>query len=185
LGVELGGFFLKSDTATWAPGPIVGLRAQKALPSGASLGFLTRFSATRLEHADALWSEGDLNDSTLDTLALHNQWLISLRFGPQFQTADPRIQLGALVEGAVGVDIVRSLSDLAGTDGLRRVRTTEPLPIVQFGVGVHALFRNAFALNATLDGQILLTFDRGERGGGDDLRVLFGLLPGVGFVGHF
>ena len=185
LGTEVGGFFLKTPGATWSPGPSLGLQIKKALPSGASWGFTTRLSATRLEGANGIWSQGDLSESTLDAVAVHNQWLMTFRYGPDFQSASPQIRFGFLLDGAIGVDRVRTHADLANPAGIQRISTTEGLPLVQAGLGMRVLFRDSFALNTRLSGQILFTFDRGERGGGDDLRVLFALLPGVECVGHF
>ncbi len=185
LGTEVGGFFLKTPGATWSPSPSAGLQIRKTLPSGASWGFTTRLSATRLKGTNGIWSQGALSDSALDAVAVHNQWLMTLRYGPDFQSANPQIRIGVLVDGAIGIDRVRTHADLASPSGLERISTTEGLPLVQAGLGMHVLFRDSFALNTTLSGQMLFTFDRGERGGGDDLRVLFALSPGVECVGHF
>jgi hypothetical protein len=185
LGTEVGGLFLKTPGASWSPGPLLGIQLKKALPSGASWGFTTRLSATRLNGTNGIWSQGELSESALDAVAVHNQWLLTLRYGPDFQSANPQIRIGVLVDGAIGVDRVRTHADLSGPEGLQRISATEGLPLIQAGLGMRILFRDSFALNTTLGGQMLFTFDRGERGGGDDLRVLFALLPGVECVGHF
>jgi hypothetical protein len=138
-----------------------------------------------LKNGDNLWSAGDLPETTLDAVAIHGQSLMALRYSPTFQGPNPTIQFGAIIEGAIGVDIVRTHTDLFGPDGLRRITTTESLPIVQIGLGIHVLILDSLGINITINEQILLTFDRGERGGGDDLRVLFGTLPGLELNWHF
>jgi hypothetical protein len=185
LGMEAGAFFLNGPGATWSPGPTLGVNVNKGLPSGAYLRFLTRFVPMHLKSTDKLWSAGDLPETTLDAIAIHGQGLMALRYSPKFQGPNPKIQFGAFMEGAIGVDIVRTHADLFGPDGLLRISTTEALPIVQIGLGIHVLILDSLGINATINQQILLAFDRGERGGGDDLRVLFGTLPGLELIGHF
>lgn len=185
LGVEAGAFFLKGTGPTWATGPTLGVHVNKALPSGASLRFLGRFVPMHLKNADDLWSAGEVPETALEAIALHGQGLMALRYGPKFQGPNPDVQFGAIVEGAIGLDIVRTHADLTGPDGIRRISTIEPLPFVEIGLGFHVLVLDSLGINATVSEQILLTFDRGERGGGDDLRVLFGTLPKLELIGHF
>lgn len=185
LGMEAGAFFLNGPGATWSPGPTLGVHVNKTLPSGAYLRFLTRFVPMHLKSADNLWSAGDLPETTLDAIAIHGQGLMALRYSPKFQGPNPEIQFGAILEGAIGIDIVRTHADLFGPEGLLRISTTEALPIVQIGVGIQVLILDSLGINATINQQMLLAFDRGERGGGDDLRVLFGTLPGLELIGHF
>jgi hypothetical protein len=121
----------------------------------------------------------------MDAVSIHTQLLIALRYSPEFEMQSADARLGPIVEGAFGLDVAKTHADLASPEGLKRITTTEPLPTLELALGVHSLFREAIALDARVAGQILLSFDRGERGGGDDLRVLFGLLPGLELSGHF
>jgi len=138
-----------------------------------------------MDNANAIWNQGAISSDSLDGVLIRTQMLMALRYAPEFQAPGAELSLGPLLEGAIGVDVAKTHVDLAGPEGIERISTIEPLPAFHVALGLHSVWRESFAVDASVAGQMLLSFDRGERGGGDDLRVLFLLSPGLEFSGKF
>lgn len=185
IGVHTGATVLRGAGASWSPGPSFGIHASKSLPSGAHLRLLARGSLLRIDDPNGLWKDHSFpsSDESFDAILFNQQLLLSLRYAPLFST--PSGDFGPIIDGGIGINFAKTHADLAGLEEIERITTLEPLPTVMAALGLQSVFPQGFSLDFSVAGQLFFSFDRGERGGGDDLRMLIGITPGLELSGHF
>ncbi len=181
LGVALGMANNYGGTATeWGGGPLAGVVAMRAITYDTSVRYVTHISGHELEGDADIWALPSENPLYPDTYAgtLVHQWHgISLQWAPRPEGALKPLLLSALFRGGAGLDIFRSHFDLAGVDGVTRVSSKEYSPGVTGGLGFSISFYGKATLQVALDITGLFVFDRGERGGGDNLRGFVTVAP--------
>ena len=185
VGIHTGAAILRGEGATWSPGPSFGVHASKSLPSGAHLRLLARGSLQRINDPNGLWVDQSFSsaDESFDAILFNQQLLLSLRYAPLFSTQSG--DFGPILDGAIGINFAKTHADLAGLEETERITTLEALPTVMTALGIQSVFPQGFSLDFSVAGQLFFSFDRGERGGGDNLRVLYGITPGLELSGHF
>ena len=186
LGVQAGTNVVQGPDGAWAAGPAVGLHVQRALPSGAEWQVLVRTSRIRQREGASLFLTPDGAEvSADDAISIHNHIVTGLRYAP-LPFGDPMTwAFGPHISGGVGLNVLRTHTDLATPSGPGRITNTESALLVQAGLGLRSARQHTLVIDAGLTGQMFATFDRGERGGGDRIGVFFGLLPGVELSGQF
>ena len=185
IGVHTGAHLLRGVGASWSPGPSFGIHVSKSLPSGAHLRLLMRGSLLHIQNANGLWMDQTFPDieESFDAVVFNQQMLLALRYAPLFST--PSGDFGPILDSAIGINFAKTHADLAGVEDIQRITIVEPLPTVMAAIGIQSVFPQGLSLDFSVAGQVFFSFDRGERGGGDDLRVLYGITPGLELSGHF
>ena len=186
VGVHTGANIPLGTTADWSAGPSIGLQFAKALPSGAEWRWLVRTSPIQLQDAaESLQTLQDPHGMALDAVSIHTHLVTGLRYVPLRQASETGWSFGPLLEGGFGLNIMRTHTDLATPTGPGRISNTESALLVQAGLGLHSVLRQALVVDFGVSGQVFATFDRGERGGGDQIGVFFGVQPGLEISGQF
>lgn len=189
LGVTLGLADNFGGTADeWGAGPLAGVVAMRALTYNTSVRYVTHLSGHQLTDDADIWSlptESPLDPRSYAGTLLHQWHGVSLQWAPRPQGALKPVQVSALFRGGAGLDIFRSHFDLAGVDGVTRVSSKEYSPGVTGGVGVSTSFYGKATLQVAVDITGLFVFDRGERGGGDNLRGFLTVTPTAELLARF
>lgn len=186
LGVQAGANLVQGPDTSWTPAPMVGLQLQRALPSGAEWLLLVRTSPLRQrDGASLLQTEEGGTITAKDAISLHNHFVTGLRYAPLPFGDEEHWAFGPQINGGVGLNVLRTHTDVATPTGLGRITNTESALLIQAGLGLRSTRQGTLVVDTGITGQVFATFDRGERGGGDRIGVFFGLLPGIELSGQF
>ena len=185
-GVHTGANWILDSQGEWEPGPSMGLNAGRSLSRSLEWRVLVRFSPMLQKGPSALVTEeGFQNGAEVDTLSLHRQYLTGIRYAPTPEEASEKRTIRPVLEASLGVDSIRTHSDLAGVEGFSRVSQNRLAPMAQVHLGFAGRWYDAFEIHLSTGGQVFLTLDSAEREGEDLWRVFFGLQPSLDFNGHF
>jgi hypothetical protein len=189
VGITMGMANNYGGTASeWGTGPLAGIVAMRALTYDTSVRYVTHVSGHMLENDANIWNipgDSHLDPTSYDGTLVHQWHGISLQWAPRPQGALKPIQVSALFRGGAGLDIFRSHFDLAGVTGVTRVSSIEYSPGITGGIGASTSFYGKATLQVAVDLTGLFVFDRGERGGGDNLRGFITVTPVAELLARF
>jgi len=187
LTVGLAGNY--GGTATeWSKGPLAGIVLMRALTYDTSVRYVAHLSGHGLQGDADIWvlpSDDPLDASSSEGVLVHQWHGISLQWAPRPSGALQPFQISPLFRGGAGLDIFRTHFDIAGVDGVTRVSSNEYSPGVTGGLGVSTSFYGKVNIQVAIDATGLFVFDRGERGGGDNLRGFITLAPVAELLARF
>ena len=189
VGLYAGSSMMVGGAASeWGPGPAAGLVLARSLTHDISVRGLISLSGHPLTDDANVWvldSGESLSPDAYAGTLLHQWHGISLEWGPRARGELRPLYATLFFRGGAGLDVYRSHLDMPGAEGITRISATGVSPGVTGGTGIEISLYGAGSMHIGVDFKGLFSFDRGERGGGDNLRGFLSVTPSADLLARF